>query len=113
MSLHEPFPDDNEPISELILNLDFNDEGEEEEEEDLPPYQIVGVNMESNTVPFPDPPWDMEQLPIPIFGNQDVFFWCQMRRTRICSSLLQCLSNKRSETYLSRIWTRMKPPPGV
>ena len=24
-------------------------------------------------VPFPEPPWDLEQLPIPIFGNQDVF----------------------------------------
>ena len=56
MSPHEPPPDDCEPISELILNLDLNDQGEEEEEEDLPPYQIVEVNMESNTVPFPEPP---------------------------------------------------------
>ena len=72
MSPHEPPPDDCEPIAELILNLDLNDEGEEEEE-DLPPYQIVGVDMEGNTVPFPEPPWDLEQLPIPIFGNQDVF----------------------------------------
>ena len=73
MPPNEPPPDDYEPISELILNLDLNDEGEEEEEEDLPPYQIVGVDMEGNTVPFPEPPWDLEQLPIPIFGNQDVF----------------------------------------
>ena len=73
MSPHEPPPDDCEPISELILNLDLNDQGEEEEEEDLPPYQIVEVNMESNTVPFPEPPWDLEKLPIPIFKNQDVF----------------------------------------
>ena len=74
MPPHEPPPDDYEPISELILNLDLNDEGEEEEEEeDLPPYQIVGVDMEGNTVPFPEPPWDLEQLLIPIFGNQDVF----------------------------------------
>ena len=29
--------------------------------------------MEGNTVPFPEPLWDLEQLPIPIFGNQDVF----------------------------------------
>ena len=71
MSPHEPPPDDFEPISELILNLDPNDDGEEEEE-DLPPYKIVGVDMEGNTVPFPEPLWDLEQLPIPIFGNQDV-----------------------------------------
>ena len=56
MTPHEPPPDDYEPISELILNLDFNNEGEEEEEEDLPPYQIVGVDMEGNTVPFLEPP---------------------------------------------------------
>ena len=56
------------------MNLDLNVEGEkEQEEEDLPPYQIVGVDLEGNTVPFPEPPWDLEQLPIPIFGNQDVF----------------------------------------
>ena len=75
MPPHEPPPDDYEPISELILNLDLNDEGEEEEEEeeDLPPYQIVGVNMKGNTFRFPEPPWHLEQLPIPIFGNQDVF----------------------------------------
>ena len=60
MSPHEPPPNDYEPISKLILNLDLNDEGEEEEEEDLPPYQIVGVDMEVNTVPFPEPPWDLE-----------------------------------------------------
>ena len=29
--------------------------------------------MERNTVSFPEPPWDLEQLPIPIFGTQDVF----------------------------------------
>ena len=73
MSPHEPPPDDYEPISELILNLDLNDEGEEEDEEDLLPYQIVGVDMEGNTVPFPEHPWDLDQLPNPIFGNQDVF----------------------------------------
>ena len=72
---HEPPPNDYEPISELILNLDLNDEGEEEEqeEEDLPSYQIVEVDMEGNTVPFPEPPWDLDQLPIPILRNQDVF----------------------------------------
>ena len=32
MSPHEPPPDDGEPISELILNLDLN-EGEEEKED--------------------------------------------------------------------------------
>ena len=74
MSPHEPFPDDYEPISKLILNLDLNDEGEKEEEEDnLPPYQIVGVDMEGNAVPFPEPPWDLKQLLILIFENQDVF----------------------------------------
>ena len=75
MPPHEPPPDDYEPISELILNLDLNDEEEEEHEEEeyLPPYQIVGVDLEGNTVPFPEPPWDLGQLPIPIFGNQDVF----------------------------------------
>ena len=72
MSPHELPPDDCEPISELILNLDLNDEGGEEEE-DIPPYQIVGVDIEGNTVPFSEPSWDLEQLPIPIFGNQDVF----------------------------------------
>ena len=74
MPPHWPPPDDYEPILELILNLDLNDEGEEEEEEEnLPPYQIVGVDMEGNTVPFPEPLWDLEQLAITIFGNQDVF----------------------------------------
>ena len=74
MPPHEPPPDDYQPISELILNLDLNDKGEEEEEEeDFPPYQIVGVDLEGNTVHFPEPPWDLEQLPIPIFGNQDVY----------------------------------------
>ena len=74
MPLHEPPPDEYELILELNLNLNLNDEGEEEEEEEnLPPYQIVGVDMEGNTVLFPEPPWDSEQLPIPIFGNQDVF----------------------------------------
>ena len=74
MSPHEPPPDDYEPITELILNLDLNNEGEDEDEEkDLQPYQIVGVDMEGNTVPFPEPSWDLEQLPIPVFGNQDVF----------------------------------------
>ena len=38
-----------------------------------PPYQIVKVDMEGNTVRFPEPSWDLKQLPIPIFGNQDVF----------------------------------------
>ena len=73
MPPREPPPDDYEPILELILNLDLKDEGEDEEEEDLPPYQIVGVDMEGNTVPLPEPPWDFKQLPIPIFGNHDVF----------------------------------------
>ena len=72
MPPHAPLPDDYEPISELILNLNFNDEGEEDEE-NLPLYQIVGVDMEGNTVPFPEPPCYLEQLPIPKFGKQDVF----------------------------------------
>ena len=33
----------------------------------LRPYQIDGVDMNGNTVSFPKPPWDLEQLPIPIF----------------------------------------------
>ena len=74
MPPQEPPPNDYELISELILNLDLNDEGEEEEkEEDLPPYQIVGVDMEGNTIPFPEFQWDLKQILIPIFGNQDVF----------------------------------------
>ena len=76
MPPHEPPPDDYEPISELILILDLNDEKEDEDEaelDDLPLYQIVGLDNECNTVPFPQPPWDLEQLPIPIFGNQNVF----------------------------------------
>ena len=53
MPHHEPPPDDYESITELIMNLDLNDEGKEEEE-DLPPYQIVKVDIEGNTAPFLD-----------------------------------------------------------
>ena len=67
MPPHELPLDDYEPLSELILNLHLNNEGEQEEEEDVPPNKIVRVDMESNTVPFPEPPWDLKQLPIPIF----------------------------------------------
>ena len=35
--------------------------------------RISGVDIKGNTVPFPEPPWDLEQLPIPIFRNQNVF----------------------------------------
>ena len=40
MPPHEPPQNDYEPISELILNLDLNDEGknEEDKDDDLPPY---------------------------------------------------------------------------
>ena len=73
MPFHEPLPDDYEPISELILNLDLNHDKEEElEEKNLPPNQIVYKNMEGNTVSFPELFWDFEQLPIFIFGNQNV-----------------------------------------
>ena len=74
MSPHEPLQKDYEFISGLILNLDLNDETKKEKkEEDLLPYQLIGVDIESNTVVFPEPPCDLKQLPIPIFGNQDVF----------------------------------------
>ena len=75
MAPHEPSPNDYEPISKLTLNLDFNEEEEKKEKQiKLPLYQIVVVNMENNTVPCPEPLWDFEQLPIPIFENQNVFF---------------------------------------
>ena len=68
MPPHESPPDDYEPFSELIFNLNLNDD-EKEENKDLPRYQIVGVDLAGNTVPVLDYPWDLEQLSIPIFGN--------------------------------------------
>ena len=70
MSPHEPPLNDYERISELILNLDVNNE--EEEYEDLLPYQIVGVDMKGKSVPFPEFPRNLEQLPIPIIQKPDV-----------------------------------------
>ena len=62
MPPHEPPPDDNDFILKLILDEDSNDENTKEtEDENLPPYQIVRVNMENNTVYIPKVLWDSEQ----------------------------------------------------
>ena len=64
-------PDDSENISEMMLDLNLYEEGEEEEMK-LPYEQFADFDWESNTVPLPEPAWDMEVQPFPIFGQQNL-----------------------------------------
>ena len=66
MQPHKPPFNNYECITELIINLQLNDEREEDQVEDLPPYQIVRVDMDGYTVYFPDPCKYLKQLPSPI-----------------------------------------------